>query len=483
MGEFRMPSLGADMERGTLSEWLVAVGDEVRKGQIVAVIETDKSDVEVEVFESGVVAELLVEPGTEVAVGTPLARIEAAGGAPPAPDQPSPEPVTEPTTEQAPEPRPEAGPAVVPEPARIATVSGGGRRGHATAILSPILRQLADTLHVDPATVDGSGPGGRLTRADLEGAATRPAPPVGGRPPGPGGGSSPYARRVAAERGIELSTVAGSGPGGAVRARDLPERATGDVGAAPAPRLRQPAEAVEPPQAEQPARSSGAKGRDRSAAMRQAIARLMTTANREIPHYHVLSTLDVHDALAWLDRHNATHPPGERILPAAVLLRATAVAAAQVPELNGWWQDDAFVPSASVDLGVAVSLRGGGVVTPTIAGADSLSLVDTMDALRGLVARARRGNLRSADLAPASLTVTNLGEQGAEEVIGVIHPPQVAIVGFGRPVDRVLAVDGMVAVRPTIRATVSGDHRATDGHAGSLLLAAIAKALDHPDAL
>ncbi len=109
--------------------------------------------------------------------------------------------------------------------------------------------------------------------------------------------------------------------------------------------------------------------------------------------------------------------------------------------------------------------------------------VDTMDALRGLVARSRRGNLRSADLATASLTVTNLGEQGAEEVIGVIHPPQVAIVGFGRPVDRVVAVDGMVAVRPTIRATVSGDHRATDGHAGSLLLAAIAKALDHPDAL
>jgi pyruvate dehydrogenase E2 component (dihydrolipoamide acetyltransferase) len=455
MGEFRMPSLGADMERGTLSEWLVAVGDEVRKGQIVAVIETDKSDVEIEVFESGRVSELLVEPGTEVEVGTPLARIGTAGPA-------AEVPVAESSVAESPV-------AEVP-PARIATVSGGGRRGHASAILSPILRQLAGTLHVDPAAVAGTGPGGRLTRADLEGAAA--SAPVALA-------ASPFARREAAARGIDLATVTGSGPGGAVRARDLPERAAEAVGAESAQILRQGVETPEP--AEPP--TAGRAGKDRGAAMRQAIARLMTTANRDIPHYHVLSTLDVHDALLWLDRHNATHPPTERILPAAVLLRATAVAAAQVPELNGWWQDDTFVPAASVDLGVAVSLRGGGVVTPTIAGADGLSLVDTMAALRALVARARRGNLRSTDLAAASLTVTNLGEQGAEEVIGVIHPPQVAIVGFGRPVERVLALDGMVAVRPTIRATVSGDHRATDGHAGSLLLAAIAKALEHPDAL
>jgi pyruvate dehydrogenase E2 component (dihydrolipoamide acetyltransferase) len=476
MGEFRMPSLGADMERGTLSEWLVAVGDEVRKGQIVAVIETDKSDVEVEVFESGRVSELLVEAGTEVEVGTPLARIGTAGEA----AGTGPEPAA------APEPVPDVPPAEVPSaevpPARIATVSGGGRRGHASAILSPILRQLAGTLHVDPESVAGTGPGGRLTRADIEAAAVASTVPAAATPVPRdvgGAGSSPFARRQAAERGIDLSTVAGSGPGGAVRARDLPERAAEPVGAESAQILRPGIETAEPP--EPP--SAGRGGRDRSAAMRQAIARLMTTANRDIPHYHVLSTLDVHDGLTWLDRHNASHPPAERILPAAVLLRATAVAAAQVPELNGWWQDDTFVPATSVDLGVAVSLRGGGVVTPTIAGADQLSLLDTMAALRGLVARARRGNLRSADLATASLTVTNLGEQGAEEVIGVIHPPQVAIVGFGRPVDRVLAVDGMVAVRPTIRATVSGDHRATDGHAGSLLLAAIAKALEHPDAL
>jgi pyruvate dehydrogenase E2 component (dihydrolipoamide acetyltransferase) len=249
--------------------------------------------------------------------------------------------------------------------------------------------------------------------------------------------------------------VTGSGPGGAIRARDLPT--------APAPEAAAPV--------------------DRKQAMRTAIARLMSTANREIPHYHVTSTLDVGRATGWLEEHNASVAPGERILPAAVLLRATALAAVDVAELNGWWREDRFEPAPHVDLGVAISLRGGGVVTPTIARADQLVLTELMAALRTLVSRSRRGNLRGSDLAPASLTVTNLGEQGAEEVLGVIHPPQVALVGFGRPVDRVVALDGQPVVRPTVRATLSGDHRATDGHAGSLLLAAIARHLDRPDQL
>jgi pyruvate dehydrogenase E2 component (dihydrolipoamide acetyltransferase) len=217
--------------------------------------------------------------------------------------------------------------------------------------------------------------------------------------------------------------------------------------------------------------------------MRTAIARLMSTANREIPHYHVTSTLDVERASTWLAEHNASVAPGERILPAAVLLRATALAAVDVAELNGWWTDEHFVAAEGVDLGVAISIRGGGVVTPTIAGADQLTLPELMAALRALVGRSRRGNLRGGDLAPASLTVTNLGDQGAEEVLGVIHPPQVALVGFGRTTDRVMAIDGQPVVRPTVRTTVSGDHRATDGHAGSLLLAAIAKHLNAPEQL
>lgn len=475
MGDFTMPSLGADMDRGTLTEWLVSPGDHVAKGDIVAVIQTDKSDVEVEVFETGTVAELLVEPGTEVAVGVPLARIVASGaGAEPEPKA-KPEPRAKPAPKAKPEPKPKPEPKAkaerrAPEPAPEPAVSGGPGRFQASTILSPLVRHLAESLHVDAEHLAGTGVGGRVTRHDVEQAAatSAAAPAPTPTPAGPHHRASPLARRLAAAAGIDLAAVVGTGPGGSIRAVDV-EAAR--PAAAPAPA----AAAVPPARGTEPA--------DRKAAMRGAIARLMATANAEIPHYHVLSTLDVHDTWAWLEARNAEVAPGERVLPAAVLLRATALAATEVPELNGWWRDDGFEPAPHVDLGVAISLRGGGLVTPTIAAAEERSLVETMRALRELVSRTRRGGLRGSDLAPASITVTNLGEQGAEQVIGVIQPPQVALVGFGRPVERVVAVDGMVAVRATVQATVSGDHRATDGHAGSLLLAAIAKALDHPDRL
>jgi pyruvate dehydrogenase E2 component (dihydrolipoamide acetyltransferase) len=468
MGDFTMPSLGADMDKGTLTEWLVAPGDHVAKGDIVAVIQTDKSDVEVEVFETGTVAELLVDPGTEVAVGVPLARIDPAGAAP----EPKPEPKHEPkpTSKAKGKGRtPRAAKPPAPEPAPEPAVSGGSGRSQASAILSPLVRHLAESLHVDAEHLAGTGVGGRVTRGDVERAAGRatPATEAGGAHHR----ASPLARRRAAAAGIDLATVAGTGPGGAIRAADVDA-------ARPAPTITTAPATPSAPPATRPAEPV-----DRKAAMRGAIARLMAKANAEIPHYHVLATLDVHDTWAWLEARNAEVPPGERVLPAAVLLRATALAAAEVPELNGWWRDEGFEPAPHVDLGVAISLRGGGLVTPTIAAAEERTLVETMRALRELVSRSRRGGLRGSDLSPASITVTNLGEQGAEQVIGVIQPPQVALVGFGRPVDRVVAVDGMVAVRATVVATISGDHRATDGHAGSLLLAAIAKALDHPDRL
>ena len=450
MGDFTMPSLGADMDKGTLTEWRVAPGDEVQRGDIVAVIQTEKSDVDVEVFETGVVTELLVDPGTEVAVGTPLARIEPADAA------------ATPATPHV-GPPPDRRPGAMPPP----KVRGGRGHPHASAVLSPVVRHLAQSLQVDLDRVVGTGPGGRVTRADVE-AAAAPTPPVPAAPRAPASPAvpaavatdrrpaSPLARRMASERGIDLTVVTGSGPEGAIRAADL----TGPV--LPMPRT--------------PAVS-------RDASMRTAIARLMSTANREIPHYHVTSTIDVEPALSWLDERNAALPPGERVLPAALLLRAVAVAMAATPELNGWWEDGEFRPADHVDVGVAISLRGGGVVTPTITEVEAMPLAEVMAALRGLVTRSRRGNLRGSDLHAASVTVTNLGEQGAEEVLGVIHPPQVALVGLGRPVPRPVAVDGLVLVNRTIRATLSGDHRATDGHAGSRFLAALERALARPEDL
>ena len=217
--------------------------------------------------------------------------------------------------------------------------------------------------------------------------------------------------------------------------------------------------------------------------MRQAIAALMARSKREIPHYYLQQTIDLHAALAWLARVNAERSVADRILPAALLLKATALAAREVPAMNGFFVDGAFAAADHVHLGVAVSLRGGGLIAPALHDADILPLDAVMAGMKDLVQRARSGRLRSSEMSDPTLTVTNLGEQGAEAVHGVIYPPQVALVGFGRIVDRPCAVDGMLAVRPTVVATLAADHRVSDGHGGGLLLAEIDRLLQEPDAL
>lgn len=219
--------------------------------------------------------------------------------------------------------------------------------------------------------------------------------------------------------------------------------------------------------------------------MRRAIGDLMARSKREIPHYYVATTIDLDRALAWLAERNANRPVTERVLPAALLLKATALAARQVPELNGFWDPDAggLRRADQVHLGIAIALRRGGLVAPAIHTADQLTLDELMAALRDLVERARTGRLRSSEMSDPTLTVTNLGEQGADEVQGVIYPPQVALVGFGRIAPRPWAEGAMLGVRPTVRATLAGDHRATDGHAGSRLLAAIDHLLHTPEDL
>lgn len=221
----------------------------------------------------------------------------------------------------------------------------------------------------------------------------------------------------------------------------------------------------------------------RREAMRRTIARSMARSNREIPHYHLSTTVDMDAALGWLRERNRDLPVTGRLLPAALLLKAAAVAASEVPELNGFWIDDAFVPGEAVHLGVAISLRGGGLVAPALHDAAGLGLGDLMAALKDLATRARTGLLRGAEMTEATITVTDLGERGAETVHGIIHPPQVALVGFGRIVERPWAADGMLGVRPLVTATLAADHRATDGYTGSRFLDLVDRLLNHPEAL
>ncbi len=222
---------------------------------------------------------------------------------------------------------------------------------------------------------------------------------------------------------------------------------------------------------------------DRPTAMRGAIARAMARSKREIPHYYLAHDLDFSTAQAFLREHNEAVPVTQRILPAALLLKATAVAVRHTPELNGFWIEDEVRRSDAVHLGVAISLRGGGLVAPAIHDADERTLDDLMSALRDLVNRARAGSLRSSGFSDPTITVTNLGDQGVQLVHGAIYPPQVALVGFGAILERPWAADGMIGVRPVVTATLAADHRASDGARGAVLLKQIAAALREPATL
>jgi len=409
--DFTMPSLGADMDAGTVIEWHVEPGDEVHRGDVVAIVETDKGEIDVEIWNTGVVSEILVFPGIQVPVGTPLARIEVGA---PAGTTAVPDLVAEtPARPAAPTPRPTQRPGPVPTPARVL------------------------------------GVGSAAVAQDGKVAA------------------SPLARRLATERGIDLATLTGSGPGGAITMRDLPE-----------PGVARAAVAAEIPAAAPVDEAASAAG-----AMRRAIATAMSRSKREIPHYYLATDIDLEAMLTWLEGLNAARPITERILPAAALLKAVAVSVARHPDLNGFWMEGGFRPADHVHLGVAVSLRGGGLVAPAIHDADMLGVPDLMATLRDVVARARAGRLRGSEMSDPTITVTNLGDRGVEVVHGVIYPPQVALVGLGRVAPRPSVVDGTVVARRLVTATLAADHRTSDGQMGARFLNTVDRLLQQPEDL
>jgi pyruvate dehydrogenase E2 component (dihydrolipoamide acetyltransferase) len=407
--EYAMPSLGADMDEGRVIEWRVGPGDTVHRGDLIATVETEKSDIDIEIWHDGIIEEFLVDVGQLVDVGTPIARLRAVDhGAPPT------------TAPAAPVPAAEAAPAPAPS---------------ASADRAPT----------------ATPPRALVVTAAPTGAA-------GGRVP-----ASPLARRLAAGRGLDLGAIHGSGPGGAVVEADvIAASAAATAAAGPLP---------------------DASPRRSPDTMRSVIAERMATSNREIPHYHLSRDLDVGPLESWLADRNADRPIAERILPAACFIRAVALAASRHRELNGFWIDDHFEPADSVNVATAISLRRGGLVTPQIERADQRSLAEVMAALTELVTAARTGRLRASWMTGATITVTHLGDTGADLVHGVISPPQVALVGFGRSRLRPWVIDDDVVVRPVVTSTLAADHRATDGAIGSRFLATLADLIDRPEDL
>jgi pyruvate dehydrogenase E2 component (dihydrolipoamide acetyltransferase) len=399
MSEFRMPSLGADMEFGTVVEWRVKPGDTVKRGDVVALVETEKGVIEVEIFENGVIESLVVQPGQKVPVGAALATLQSQGK------------------------KAEAQPT--PSPAAIAP-----------AVAAPVKQEKP------PLKISIPPPGGETGRLRV----------------------SPLARRRAQDLGVDLSTITASGADGSITLADVDRLA--ESAKAPA----------------QPAAAMPTKGLDLSA-MRRVIAAAMARSKREIPHYYLATTIDMRQSLDWLAAENAKRPVTKRLLYSVLLIRAVALALRSTPELNGFWLNDAFKPAESIHIGVAISLRQGGLVNPAIHDVDKKNLDELMESMLDLVNRARTGHLRGSELADGTITVTNLGEQGVESVFGVIYPPQVALVGFGKIVERPVAYHGMVGVRPMIDATLSADHRVSDGHRGGRFLLAIERLLQEPEKL
>lgn len=405
MSDFKMPSLGADMESGTLVAWLVNAGDKVVRGDVIAEVETDKGNIEIEVWQSGTLLETLVEPGVEVPVGKTLATIS--------------------TDEEEIKDKEEA-------------------RSDGSVIQADSILDTESKLPVLERP--------KLERLDKE------AP----SPHKQHFRISPLARKIARQYKVDLSLISGSGPHNAITRSDVQDFVD--------KRNHRSLLADR-------ASDNRLKKQD---AMRMAIASTMSKSKRDIPHYYLKTEINMANALEQIDLLNKDRSLSSRILPAALYLKAIASACAFVPEMNGHWIEGVFHPSKVVHVGVAISLRQGGLVAPAIQHVEEKSIDEIMKHLLDLVDRARTGKLRSSEVSGATITLTNLGDQGVETVFGVIYPPQVSLVGFGRILKKPWAERDMLGLLPVVTATLSADHRVSDGHRGGLFLNHINKFLSNP---
>jgi pyruvate dehydrogenase E2 component (dihydrolipoamide acetyltransferase) len=390
MIDFLMPSLGADMEAGTLVEWRKKPGDSVKRGDIIADVETQKGLIEIEVFDEGVIGELLIKEGTKVPVGTVMATINPSTS----------ELETKETTTQK--------TVIAIQPTEEKTIK-------------KVVTEQFEKKQIK---------------------------------------ASPLAKRIAAENNIDLSQLQGTGEGGAITKEDIENAITQKE------KITKPEE----------------KMSLQLEAVRLAVAAAVSKSNKEIPHYYLEKKIDMTKALTWLRESNSKRPIQKRLLPAALIIKATAKSLVDFPNLNAIW-DNGVQPKKEINIGFVVSLRSGGVIVPTIRNADLKSIDEIMEALNDIIPRARAMKLRSSDLTDSTITITSLGEGGADMVFGVIYPPQVAIVGFGGSSQQAVVDNGMLGIRSVFTATLAGDHRVTDGLTGSDFLSTLNNYLQNPESL
>ena len=445
-----MPALELAQETGKLLRWIKAPGEAVRKGEPIAEIETDKVTVELEAPASGILQQVTAQEGDVIPVGQTIAIIAESAGAS----------------------------AASPAPSTLSPQGRGQGEGSDTRIkASPLARKVAEAHGVDLAHVRTAS--GKIEKADVlayvesrrpVGAPTNGAPGTPGTP-GTIIAASPKARRLAAERGIDLRALKGSGPAGAVLAMDVPEAGV----AVAAPPVVEPL-TTGPLTLPSPQRGEGIGG-EKVGTVWRVMAERMSASWTSAPHFFLVREVTVARLGAWLDKARAQ--TGVRITYTDLLVKLVAAAIVQHPRVAVSWKDGAIERHPDVNVGLAVALEDG-LVVPVIHRADTLGLKEIAARREDLVTRAQAGKLRPADIQGGVFTISNLGMYGVDAFSAIVNPPQAAILAVGRITDRVVPVDGQPAVRPTMVLTLSCDHRALDGARGAQFLGALADLIEEP---
>lgn len=459
--EIKMPALSPTMEEGTLAKWLVKPGDEIRSGDIMAEIETDKATMEFEAVDEGTLVSIAVEEGTEnVSVGTVIAVLAEEG-----------EDADADTAAAAP----------TPAPAPAAPPSNDGPAA------TPTARKLAEASGIDLNTITGTGPNGKITKDDVEAAggtsapapAPSPAPAPAAAPAASGDRiiASPLAKRIAEQKGIDLSTVTGSGPNGRIVKADV-----GDAkpGAAPAAAASAPAPAPAPTPSVSPADGGAPYEEVKLNNVRKVIARRLTEAKQNIPHIYLTVDVRLDPLLKLRSQLNASlEADGVKLSVNDLIIKALARALQREPQCNVSFQGDVMHQYSRQDISVAVAAPSG-LITPIITDAGNKGLAQISTEMKELAGKARDGKLQPHEYQGGTASLSNLGMFGTKQFDAVINPPQAMILAVGAGEQRPFVVDGALQVATVMSVTGSFDHRAIDGVDGAKLLDQFRSLIENP---
>lgn len=452
--EVKIPIPDQTTEQVRIVKWHKAEGDPVNKGQVVLEVETDKSVIEVEAADSGTLLKRLYAEDDNVPVGKIVAYIGAAGTL--IPDAAAPAAAQAAATN----PTAAAASAVTASPASAPADDDATDRIKA----SPIAKRIAKERGIDLSQVCGSGPKGRIVRDDVEkfSPAATPAARHNGRI-----FSSPFARKVARELGVELRQVSGSGPNGRIIAEDVRKfAATRPAQPQPAPAALSLAPVAGQPQ----------PGTEVAVTkLRRAIGKNLQMSFRDTPHFNVTISINMTRAIAFREQYNQKLEKADRLSVNDLIVKAVAVGLRQYPAVNSRFTEETITYHADVNIGVATAVEAG-LVVPVLTSADQRPWHDIARETKRLAAEARGGKIIGAG--KGTFTVSNLGMFGVEEFTAIINPPESAILAVGATKDEVVAVNGMIGIQPMMKVTLCSDHRIIDGALAAQFLQAVKKYLE-----